>query len=329
MGGKSINRLTCLTYLHHLLLVVFIAAAFAETPPAVVDDGFGLSHVVKLHEMDVDDASLITAIRGAEKVSFDTSVDGLITMKQAGLSDAVIAAVIERSAKSEKISTRDLLPVENQSGFSTANGATVCQNGTTLNLAITTGYNQFLPGKNSPMKVLSETAGPGIAFGAASMLGAGALGAAGGAAIMAGPVIGLVNLHRAKTIKGYEYELLQGTSSTTPLASAPAEFTIPYSAYSDNRYRVAEPHLFRLTVNTESQTRVLGTAKGSVKYKQITNETSNKKLEPFEREEVPAEFGKTPSGITAQIDALAPGEYAIVFLYDGETLDNSIDFSVR
>lgn len=305
-----------------VLLVALLSLPLAVfgTPPATpaTTEGFGLPQIVGLINMGVDEPSVIAAIRGAEKVSFDTSAAGLVAMKQAGLSDKVVAAILQRAST----------PV-----VAAVFGPSVSQNGKTFNVGTAGVVNRFLPGKGNALQVLAEIGPTSLVTAAATGLLIGSapagLGVLGGGLIGAIPYgVSALNMARGKTKQGFEYELLPGASSTNPLASAEATFQIPFSTLDDNRYRVAEPGLYRLVPDAKTDARVLGTAEGKVKVNS-SGQVTKKTLEPFKRESVAAEVAKAEAGVTLKTANLAPGEYAIGFVYDGKLLPQVMDFTVR
>jgi hypothetical protein len=73
-----------------LALVACVALATQEKP---LENG----DVVKLTKLDMGEQVIIAKIRASRAVSFDTSTDALIALKEAGVAKPVIAAMIERS----------------------------------------------------------------------------------------------------------------------------------------------------------------------------------------------------------------------------------------
>jgi len=103
------NRLT--------LLIFFLSAAAASaaplpqtsvTQPAAAKEEAPLSNkdVVKLAKLGLGDAVVIAKINQAAGVDFDLTTDGLVQLKQAGVSGPIIAAMLERATpKSAPAST--------------------------------------------------------------------------------------------------------------------------------------------------------------------------------------------------------------------------------
>lgn len=77
------------TFLVALCLVAFPVLS-AETP-------FTNDDVIALVKAGIDDAVVLAKINQAEQIAFDTSTDALVKLKAAGVSNAVLEAIIERS----------------------------------------------------------------------------------------------------------------------------------------------------------------------------------------------------------------------------------------
>ena len=60
--------------------------------------------VVKMHKAGLDESTISAAVRGTDSAEFDTSADGLIALKQAGIPESVIQEIVTR--KSGASSTR-------------------------------------------------------------------------------------------------------------------------------------------------------------------------------------------------------------------------------
>jgi len=54
------------------------------------------AEIIKLKALNMGDAVIIGKIKSAKEVKFETSTDDLVKLKEAGISDAVIAAMLER-----------------------------------------------------------------------------------------------------------------------------------------------------------------------------------------------------------------------------------------
>jgi hypothetical protein len=297
----------------------FIPESVVLVPLAALaqqQEGFGLAQVVNLVKMGVDEPSVIAAIRGADKVSFDTSVNGIIAMKSAGLSDKVIAAIIERAGNGGAIT-----PIARHGVDSV-----VVQEGRTQPIYSTGVITRFAQDKGSAMDSLAD-AGTSAGAYAGGMAAAGA-----GVAPLAGVMIGVGALSqlRTRTLKGYSYELLSGTVSTNVIAAdQPAEFTIPIASFQDGRYAAAEVALVKISTSKESQARVVGSAEAELKYKASGPIGDPKLKRPISRNAVTAEISKVNGNVAIKTTHLAQGEYAIVFILDGAALPAAVDFSVR
>jgi hypothetical protein len=60
------------------------------------------AEVVKLTKLDMGDAVIIAKIKSASEVKFDTTTDDLVKLRDAGVSRAVIAAMLERQSAPPK-----------------------------------------------------------------------------------------------------------------------------------------------------------------------------------------------------------------------------------
>ncbi len=72
------------------ILVTHFCAAKSDGAPL---DNAG---VIKLASAGVGDDVIVAAVKSAGEVRFDTSADGLLTLKKAGVSDRVLLAILER-----------------------------------------------------------------------------------------------------------------------------------------------------------------------------------------------------------------------------------------
>lgn len=303
-----------------LLAAIMPLATFAQ------QEGFGLAQVTNLVKLGVDEPSVIAAINGAQKVSFDTSVDGIIAMKQTGLSDKVIAAIISRSANVAPTNPgkNALAPTGNMQLVAIQNGQTIPLKNSRIDAT-------FAQSKNGNSKDALKSVGVGAAsYGGAAVGYSGVLGSAAGlGAGMAGPVVGLIGIHKTKTLKGFYFELMPQTTSTIVLSTSAAEFTIPLVVFNDGRYPVAEPVLLKLTVSEDARMRIAGTAKAEMKYSDLRGPQEPRAVEPYQHETVQAEIAKTNNVATIKTTGLPLGEYAIGFLLDGKLLPEALDFTVR
>jgi len=305
-----------------LLSALMPLATFAQQD---AQQGFGIQQVTSLIGLGVDEQSIIAAIRGAQKVSFNTSVDGIIAMKQAGLTDKMIVAVIARSG--------DAAPTNPSNGNATVQAVQLIavQGNNTIPLKNSGIIATFAQSKNGNSKDALKSVGIGAAsYGGAAVGYSGVLGSAAGmGAGMAGPVISLIGIHKTKTLKGFYFELIPQTTSTVVLTTAATEFTIPLTVFNDGRYPVAEPVLLKLTASEDTRTRVAGTAKAEMKYSDLKGPQEPRAVEPYQHETVQAEITKANNVATLKVAGLPLGEYAIAFVLDGKLLPEVLDFTVR
>jgi hypothetical protein len=82
-----------------LLALAVGVALLCAAPLAVAQDGpLTNADVVKLVKLDLGDDVVVAKIKGAPAVKFDTGADALASLKQEGVSKAVITAMVERSS---------------------------------------------------------------------------------------------------------------------------------------------------------------------------------------------------------------------------------------
>jgi len=84
------------------LLVMFTASLAAApqtaaTTPAQSEAAFSNKDVIKLMKLELGDDVVIAKIKQATDVAFDLTTDGLVQLKQAGVSSRVISAMLEKT----------------------------------------------------------------------------------------------------------------------------------------------------------------------------------------------------------------------------------------
>ena len=72
-------------------------AAATSTAPAKSEAAFSNKDVIKLVKLELGDDVVIGKIKQAADVAFDLSTDGLVQLKQAGVSSRVITAMLEKT----------------------------------------------------------------------------------------------------------------------------------------------------------------------------------------------------------------------------------------
>lgn len=75
-----------------------VPAARPQKPPAPAPTAMTNRDVINLAKAGFKDDLILAAITGAPATSFDVSVKGLLALKQAGISDAVIGVIMKRMA---------------------------------------------------------------------------------------------------------------------------------------------------------------------------------------------------------------------------------------
>jgi hypothetical protein len=78
-----------------LIILVLLAAAVAN--PARAEQGLTNSDVVKMQSAGLGESVILSSVN-SQPADYDTSTDGLIALKKAGVSDSVVAAMISRNA---------------------------------------------------------------------------------------------------------------------------------------------------------------------------------------------------------------------------------------
>jgi hypothetical protein len=185
----------------------------------------------------------------------------------------------------------------------------------------------FASGKGDDPCALLRTLGVGAgAVGAAATMGGTALGPVTQLAI---PVVGVWSTLRTKTVKGFCYELVPRTTSTTVLAAGAAEFKVPLASFQDGHYAFSEPFLLKLTVSPETQMRVAGTARAERKESVTKGPGEPKVTGKYRRDVVTAEITKADEVVTVKANSLIPSEYGLGFMLDGTLLPQILDFTVR
>ncbi len=72
-------------------------AAAAQAPPARSEAAFSNKDVIKLVKLELGDDVVIGKIKQAADVAFDLTTDGLVQLKQGGVSSRVISAMLEKT----------------------------------------------------------------------------------------------------------------------------------------------------------------------------------------------------------------------------------------
>ena len=93
-------------------LVISITALFqmVAVPVAAFASSFGNEDVVRLLRAGLAEATILQAIETTKAPKFDTSASGLIQLKQAGASDAILQRIIARQTDSSDSAKRESTP---------------------------------------------------------------------------------------------------------------------------------------------------------------------------------------------------------------------------
>ncbi|MDP2896381.1 MAG: hypothetical protein Q8Q12_07455 [bacterium] len=304
-----------------ILLLAIMPAALAAADQIIAKESIDV-----MKAAGCGDELIVAIIRSAKEVRIDTSVDGLIALKRAGYSDAIIRAIVERAPNSSPATaaTPQLVAVSPQ--------LVAVQGNNTIPLKNSGVVATFAQSKKNgePMDTLKSVGiGVGAGVGTAVAIGATAGSAAGSVVPFAYPVASAWSALRTKTLKGFYYELISQTTSTVVLTTAATEFTIPLAVFNDGRYPIAEPVLIKLRVSEETRTRVAGIAKGEMKYSGLKGPQEPKATEPYQHETVQSQITKANNFATLKVAGLPTGEYAVGFLLDAKLLPEVLDFTVR
>jgi hypothetical protein len=85
-------------------IVVFVSlAALGAAWAADAEKALDNAEIVKLTKLDMGDSVIIAKIKSASSVQFATGTDDLVKLKEAGVSKAVIAAMLDRSAPPQPV----------------------------------------------------------------------------------------------------------------------------------------------------------------------------------------------------------------------------------
>lgn len=110
------------------------ASAVATRPAAT--KGMDNADIIKLAKSGLSDELIIASVRKSEKTAFDTSVDGLVALKAAGLSDAVISVMMDPKAPIEAPVPAPPVAAESKPATNFAVGEVVVPDGVEVRLRL-------------------------------------------------------------------------------------------------------------------------------------------------------------------------------------------------
>jgi hypothetical protein len=87
----------CLALLVGLQLLLSLSVLAAQAAPARSEGAFSNKDVIKLVKLELGDDVVIGKIKQAADVAFDLTTDGLVQLKQGGVSSRVISAMLEKT----------------------------------------------------------------------------------------------------------------------------------------------------------------------------------------------------------------------------------------
>jgi hypothetical protein len=94
--AQNDSRRRCPLHLFSLLLT-FLVVAFIAVFPAQAQQGLTNTDIIKMQSAGLSESIILSSVN-TQPAAYDTSTDGLLALKKAGVSDAVLAAMISRNA---------------------------------------------------------------------------------------------------------------------------------------------------------------------------------------------------------------------------------------
>jgi hypothetical protein len=79
------------------LTLTVLVAAFVLVVPAEAQQGLTNTDIVKMQSAGLSESIILSSVN-TQPAAYDTSTDGLLALKKAGVSDVVVAAMISRNA---------------------------------------------------------------------------------------------------------------------------------------------------------------------------------------------------------------------------------------
>src|ERR1700683_5679135 len=79
------------------IMNVLLVAAVVAAMPARAEQGLTNADIIKMQSAGLSENIILASVNG-QPAAYDTSTDGLLALKKAGVSDAVVAAMISRNA---------------------------------------------------------------------------------------------------------------------------------------------------------------------------------------------------------------------------------------
>ena len=253
-----------------------------------------LPSLLELKRAGVGDDLLIMVIRKAKKVDFDTSPSGIVGLKNAGLTDAVIAAVMERQSGSTSTPPAPSTPP--------GPTFTVRQDGQPVALSAQAGKTTYVrSGANTADELYTSIkAGKPVPVRGRNPL----------------KTVGLVllegeNYEPRRSWKGFEIDYLSGRSSDLILHPAtPIEFSVPFALLQtgNNPFAAKDlaPALLKLRVLPTEEIRIVSTRK--VEY-----EPGRRKVLAVDKAEIEPAVERQATSFLVRVTSLDPGEYTLAF----------------
>ena len=79
------------------IILSLLAATLVTAVPARAQQGLTNGDIIKMQSAGLSENIILASVNG-QPAAYDTSTDGLLALKKAGVSDAVVAAMISRNA---------------------------------------------------------------------------------------------------------------------------------------------------------------------------------------------------------------------------------------
>jgi hypothetical protein len=94
--AQNESRWRCLLRLLYLLLTLLVVA-FIAVFPAQAQQGMTNTDIIKMQSAGLSESITLSSVN-TQPAAYDTSTNGLLALKKAGVADAVVAAMISRNA---------------------------------------------------------------------------------------------------------------------------------------------------------------------------------------------------------------------------------------
>ncbi|MEK7993397.1 MAG: hypothetical protein AAB403_06285 [Planctomycetota bacterium] len=312
--------------------LALILAAILATVPAVAlaqqqkQEVVDLEGVIQLVRAGVSDDIIIAVIKAAKASNFDTSPAGVIAMKQAGLSEPVIKAALEKQTLAPSSSPARLgKDAEGQSGGLIPPPVSLVAGDRQVSLTPSAVMIAFAKKGGKLADAMKESAGSvteTVALMKATELIMGASMATGPLARLAGPwaleTMGRVILDQTikdaenPTVRARQFFYLE--EKAAPDVGAPLVLRLP-AGYAGLDLGAYEPVLAKLTIPKKERVRLIETREVNTKphaKDQLGRPAPEIHVLKSAREQMPVQFEREGGGISVKAASLPPGHYAFL-----------------